>query len=271
MRNLGAVARNSLYRGGKMKQFIIFTKKELFESVATFKLYILLALFLIFGMMSPLLAKLLPEILKSMDLAGMVIELPEPSAIDSWSQFFNNVGQMGMLVLVIIFCGIMANEFSKGTLINLLTKGLSRKNVVFSKFFSATVIWLVAYLVCFGICYAYTAYFWDDVSIRHGLLVFSAPWLFGVLLIAILMFGGTLFSNIYGSLLSCVAVVIVLNLISIIPNTAKYNPVSLTGGTLAILLESADTSDFIPAMIICVIAIIVLIVATIIVFNRKRI
>ena len=254
-----------------MRQFIVFTKKELFESVATFKLYILIALFLIFGMMSPLLAKLLPEILKSVDLQGMVIDLPEPSAIDSWTQFFKNVGQMGMIVLVIVFCGIMANEFSKGTLVNLLTKGLHRRNVILSKFFAASLVWTIAYLVCFGICYAYTAYFWDDIGIQHGFLTFSAPWLFGELLIAVLMFGGTLFSNFYGSLLSCIAVFIVLNLIGIIPSTAKYNPVSLAGGTLALLMDAAEPSDFIPAMIICAVIIIVLIAATIIVFNRKRV
>lgn len=254
-----------------MKQFIVFTKKEFFESVATFKLYILLAVFLIFGMMSPLLAKLLPEILKSVDLQGMVIDLPEPSAIDAWTQFFKNVGQMGVLVLVIVFCGIMSNEFSKGTLVNLLTKGLSRKEVILSKFFSATAIWTLAYLLCFGICYAYTAYFWDDIGIQHGLLTFSAPWLFGELLIAVLMFGGTLFSNFYGSLLSCVAVILVLNLIGIIPNTSKYNPVSLSTGTMGLLMDAAKPADFIPAMIVCAAFIIILITATIMIFNRKRV
>ena len=254
-----------------MKQFIVFTKKEFFESAATFKLYILLAAFLIFGMMSPLLAKLLPDILKSVNLEGMIIEIPESSAIDSWTQFFKNVGQMGMLVLAIIFSGIMANEFSKGTLVNLLTKGLSRKNVILSKFFSATMIWTIAYLLCFGICYAYTAYFWEEVGISHGFLTFAAPWLFGELLIAVLMLGGTLFSNFYGSLLSSIVVVIVLNLISLIPNSAKYNPASLAGGTLALLTEAAKPSDFIPAVIVCSVLIVALIVETIIVFNHKKI
>lgn len=70
-------------------------------------------------MMSPLAAKLLPQILAS---EGISITLPDPSAIDSWSQFFKNISQMGLIVTVILFSGVLGTELSKGTLINMLTK-----------------------------------------------------------------------------------------------------------------------------------------------------
>lgn len=254
-----------------MKQLTVFTKKELFESAATFKLYILIAVFLVLGMMSPLLTKLLPDIISSMEDTGIVIELPEQSAIDAWIQFFKNVSQMGMLILIIVFSGIMSGEFSKGTLINLLTKGLKRKTVILSKMLAATILWTVSYLVCLAVCYVYTAYFWGTGGLNHTLLAFIAPWLFGEFLIAVLIFGGTLFSNMYGSLLSCFAVVVVLNVISIIPNVAKYNPVSLAGGTVALFAGTSEPSDFIPAVIICAVLIIALVVASIAIFNKKKV
>ena len=225
------------------KQFLAFTKKEFFESLATFRLYILLAVFLILGMMSPLIAKLMPEIL---NLAGGMtpgfnIQMPEPVMMDAWLQFFKNTGQMGMLALVII-----------------------------SKFVAATLLWTLAYLVCLGVCYAYTAYFWEIGSMPHALLAFFSLWLFGELLLSLLLFGGTLFGSIYGSLLSCLGIVIALNLVAIVPSAAKYNPMTLSGGTLALLSGAAQPEDFIPAVIVCLVMTLALVLASVLIFDRKK-
>lgn len=256
-----------------MRQFVAFTKKEFRESTATFRAYILLTVFLLLGMMSPLFAKLTPDILNSLgDMGqGITIQMPDPTALDAWAQFFKNVSQMGMLVLVIIFSGIMSNEFSRGTLVNLLTKGLSRKTVILSKFLTAGLLWTAAYLLCLGVCFAYTAYFFDIGGISYALLVFISPWLFGELLLALLIFGGTLFGNIYGSLLTCFAAVVALNILSIAPKAAKYNPVSLASGTLSILYGAGGPSDFVPALIICAAATIALIIVSILIFDKKTI
>lgn len=257
-----------------MKQFISFTKKEFKESLATYKFYILIAVFLIIGMISPLFAKIMPDLLKSLtdteDMQGIIIVLPEPTAMDSWTQFFKNISQIGMIVLVIVFSGIMASEISKGTLINLLTKGLSRRIVIVSKLVSATLLFTLSYILCLAICYGYTAYFWEIGELRYVFISFFAPWLFCEFLIALLIFGGTVFGNIMGSLLSCGAVVIFFSLISIAPNVAKFNPMSLSSGTLSLLTGTAKLSDFLPAIIICFIMTLVLIVASILVFDKKK-
>ena len=142
-----------------MNAFIAFTKKEWLESIRTYKFFILMTIFMIFGFMNPLVAKLMPELLSSLLPEGMTITLTPPAAIDSWMQFFKNVSQMGFMILVVIYSGMMATELSKGTLINMLTKGLPRRTVVLSKMMASTVIWTMAYLVCVGITYGYTAYF----------------------------------------------------------------------------------------------------------------
>ncbi|MDR2156249.1 MAG: ABC transporter permease subunit [Clostridiales Family XIII bacterium] len=253
-----------------MRQFLAFSKKEFHESAATFRLYILLGLFVMFGMMSPLLAKLTPEIIKSLGDTGMMISVHEPTSLDAWAQFFHNVGQMGMLVLIIVFCGTMSNELSKGTLVNLLTKGMKRHTVIASKMFASSVLWTFAYLLCFGAGFAYTAYFWDIGELPHALLAFAAPWLFGELLLATHVFGGTLFGNIYGSLLSCIGAVILMNLLSILPGASKYNPVTLSGGTLPLLSGAGKPSDFIPAVLICAAAVVLLTAGSIVMFNRKK-
>src|SRR5690554_4004554 len=124
-----------------MRSFIAFCRKELMESLRTYKFMILFLIFIFFGFLNPVVAKLLPEILESVLPEGMSITLEEPRAIDSWMQFFKNGSQTGMIVLTVIFSGIMAGEITKGTLVHMVTKGLSRKIVVLSKFFSAVLQW----------------------------------------------------------------------------------------------------------------------------------
>ncbi|MCL2538842.1 MAG: ABC transporter permease [Oscillospiraceae bacterium] len=254
-----------------MKQFSTLVKKEFSESAKTFRLYTMLAAFFVFGVISPLFAKLMPDIFNSLEDTGFIITIPEPTALDSWGQFFNNVSQMGMLVLIIVFCGIMANELSRGTLINLLTKGLRRHTVILAKFLTSSVLWAACYTLCLGVCYLYTAYFWETGEMPHAFLVFIAPWLFGELLIALMIFGGAVFGNIYGSLLCCLGAVIAMNLISIAPKAARYNPLTLSAGTLELLAGTKETSDFFIAISVCCVLTAALTAGTVIVFNKKSV
>ena len=98
---------------------------------------------------------------------GIKISLPEATIFDSWAQFFKNTTQMGLIVLVIIFSGLISNELSKGTLINMLTKGLSRKTVVLSKFTSSTLVWTLAYFLSALVTFLYSMLFWEDTQVEN--------------------------------------------------------------------------------------------------------
>lgn len=254
-----------------MKAYLAFTKKEFMENFRTYKIFIMGVVYLLFGIMSPALAKIMPEILKSATPKGMMITIPTPTALDSWGQFFKNVGQTGMLVLVIVFCGLMANEFSRGTLVNILTKGMKRSTVVLSKLTMAVIVWTLSYLLSFVITFYYTAYFWEMDGMNHQFLTFFSMWLFGVLLITLLIFGGILFKSIYGSLLIAGAAIVMMMLINIAPKLQKYNPIMLSSDNMSLLTAQKNVSDVMPAIIICIGSIILLVAFSVILFNKKQI
>ena len=254
-----------------MKAYLAFCRKELLESWRTWRLIIMLAAFVIFGILSPATAKLLPVLLNGADMGGgAILHLPTPTALDSWTQFFKNIGQMGMLVVVIVFSGIVANELSRGTLINMLTKGMRRSTVILAKFSVAAALWTLSYGVCLGVAYAYTAYYWPGKALPHMMLAFAAPWVFGLLLIALLILGGVAFKTLYGSLLVTGGAVVAMNLLNLIPKFAKYNPVSLASGTLGLLSKQNVPGDFLPALWICLALTAALIAASVLIFDRKE-
>ena len=167
-----------------MRGFIAFTKKEFLESLRTYRCLILISVFFLFGMMSPLLAKLMPEILAGVEMQGMSIMLPEPTAMDAYSQFFKNMTQMGILVLLLVFGGMLSGERSRGTLVPILAKGLQRHTVLLSKFISAVMLWTMAYITAAVVNYGYTRYLFRATVVNSLAFSLFCLWLFGCLILA---------------------------------------------------------------------------------------
>lgn len=252
-----------------MRAFLAMTKKELMESLRTYKLLIVAAVFLLFGMLNPITAKIMPKLLSSFMPEGMMVTLSEPGAIDSWIQFYKNMSTQ-LILFIIVFCGIVANELSRGTLINMLTKGLSRKTVILSKFTAVISIWTVSYLICFGTTFAYTMYLLPGELPN---VAFSAlcMWLFGVLQISMMLLGGVLSGSIYGSLLLAGGFTGLLMVISIAPKLEKYNPYLLSSGSVSLLTSNIDISDFYVSICVTLVLIFFFIIGSIMLFDKKQI
>jgi ABC-2 type transport system permease protein len=254
-----------------MRAYLAFTKKEFCEVTRTYKLFIMATVFFLLGMMNPITAKITPKLIEQYMPKGMQFTIPEPTAMDSWTQFFKNVPQMGLIVLVIVFSGMMANEFSRGTLINMLTKGLHRSVVVISKFTMATSIWTVSYLLCFGVSYGYTSYFWSGDGVSNIFFSVFCLWLFGILLIVTMILGGVLVKSNYGSLLFTVCFVVILFLLNIVPKLKEYNPIMLASSNMALLSKEMLVSDFTSPIIICCVISVTFLIFAISLFNKKQI
>ena len=254
-----------------MKNFFIFLKKELVEYAKTYKLFIMLIVFTIFGITNALMAKLLPEILGSLVTDGFAITIPEPTALDSWAQFFKNATQMGLIVTVIVFSGILSSELSRGTLINMLTKGLSRHAVILSKYIAMLLIWTVSLLVCFVLTLGYTIYLFPEGDTANLAFSVFCLWLFGMFLLAIVLFASTLTRKNYGCLLLTGAGASACMLLNLFPAAHDYNPVSLATDNMGILAGTIEASSLNCAVIIAAVLSLVLVIASLLVFRKKQI
>ncbi|MCE5344189.1 MAG: ABC transporter permease subunit [Eubacteriales bacterium] len=252
-----------------MNAFTAFFKKELSEAAHTHKLTVMGLVFLLFGMMNPLTAKVLPDILAGVMPDGITITLATPTALDSWAQFFKNVPQMGLIVMVLLYGGMLANELSRGTLTQLLTRGLPRKTVVLAKFSAASLVWTAAYALCFFVTYAYTVYFWPEGSTTGLPLAAFSLWVFGLMLLSTLLLGGVLFKNSYGCLLLTGGLVALLSLLNILPAMQAVNPMVLPSNGMALLSGTFPASGFVTPLLVTGAIIMSMLSGTIFLFNRK--
>ncbi|WP_312370135.1 ABC transporter permease [Lachnoclostridium sp.] len=256
-----------------MKQLIAFTKKEFLELIRTGKIYILLIIFVIFGIMNPALAKLTPWMFEmladTMKEQGIILKDVTVTAMTSWEQYYKNMS-MEFIVLVVMFCGILTSEYQKGTLINMLTKGLPRWKVILSKSVALFTSWSICYWLTFGITYTYNAYFWDNSIAKH--LVFSAmgSYLFGLWLLSLILLCSAFLNSSSAVLLSTGVVYVITYLISMVPKLSDVLPIKLTAG-MDLLNGNSSIKDYRFAFALTIILILIGGIATVVGFNRKRI
>lgn len=254
-----------------MRHYIAFLKKEMLESIRTYKLFIMVIVFSLFGVMNPLTAKLTPYLIETLIPEGNMINIPEPTALDSWAQFFKNINQMGLIVTLLIFSGILVNELSKGTLINMLTKGLSRKAVILSKYISMVIIWTLSVVLSFLITWVYTVYLFPDGGANNLLFSVFCLWLYGCFLLAVLMLSSTITRTNYATLILVGLTVVVGMLVNIVPKFQKYNPLSLYSKNMELVAGAINPSNMYVTVGISLGLIVIALILSIVVFRKKQI
>jgi ABC-2 type transport system permease protein len=140
-----------------MTGFGALLKKELREQYRTHRFLIVVAIFTLFGIGTPLLLKFLPEILK---LSGetVQIQVSAPTAVQSFTEFVGTIGQIGTVVAVLIGMGIVANELRHGTAIMTLSKPVSRAAFVSAKLTAISLTFLLALTVAASFCFFIRTY-----------------------------------------------------------------------------------------------------------------
>jgi ABC-2 type transport system ATP-binding protein len=217
-------------RGPVFEGWSALLRKELLEQWRTLRLPLTVAVFVLVGLSSPLLAYFTPEILKA--VGGPIhIELPTPTAADSVGQLLKNLGQFGALTAIVLAMGAVATEKERGTAVLLLTHPASR-----AAFLAAKLVAIAATLAAGTIAAAAGAWFYTLVlfeALPVGGFAASAvvQWLQLVAIAAIAFLGSTLTRSAVAAAGVAIAALIVVGIVSVIPTVAPYLPTGL--GTVA--------------------------------------
>lgn len=252
-----------------MTQFLAFSKKELLETWRTKKLVLLFVIFMIFGLMSPLVAKLTPEILKMS--FGEEFPIVAPTSLDSWMQYYKNLSQIGIYLFAIVFSGVISQEIQKGTLVHLVTKGLNRSVIIGSKWFILYLQWTLILSLSFVITFGYTYFYFPDNASAHPWLAFFPLLIFGLFFCSLIIFTSTVARSSFEGLLLTIFVMILGYIGGVFESLTTWNPVSLIGQNLVILQGTDRLSEYLPSILVTLLLTIVLIVMSINVLKRKKI
>jgi ABC-2 type transport system permease protein len=157
--------------------FRVLLRKELAEQWRTRRLPVIAGLFLVVGMISPLTARYLPEILKAALGDQMTIPIPTPTAVTALEQLQKNVGQLGALAAIALAMGAVAGELDRGTAALVLAQPATRSAFLAAKLVAIAVVLGVSMLLAAVVGWIYTAVLFEPQPIAGWLAMAVLSWL----------------------------------------------------------------------------------------------
>lgn len=173
----------------ELRVFLAAVKKELLQQARTKRLLVVVAVFAIMGLMSPVLARFMPQVLGSIEGIEQFAELiPEPTAADAMAQYIKNITQFGFVLAVLLGMGAVASEKERGTAAMIMSKPMSRWAFVLSKFVAQALVYLSSFVVAALGTYTYTYLLFGQIDLGAfaliNLLLFA--WLLAYVAIVVL-------------------------------------------------------------------------------------
>jgi ABC-2 type transport system permease protein len=141
--------------------------KELLENVRTHRLLVLAVVLVFFGILSPVTARYMSQILTfaasgQPDVEQFLKLIPPPTTLDSVDQYIKNLTGIGLLVVALLVMGLVAQEKDRGTVVLVLARPVSRLGFLVAKF-AAFAAWLVLCVLAAGaVAYLYTGLLFSE-------------------------------------------------------------------------------------------------------------
>lgn len=202
-------------------------KKEFYEFRKTGKLIAITVIFLLFSIMSPITAKIMPELIKSIS-SEITIIVPPPTWKDAFLQFFKNLNQMVFLIVVLLFIGSIAEEKNRKTAGLIVSKGVDRKKWILAKFLFQISLVFVLTFIAFFLCYYYSIILFPDTSFDTSVQSCILFIIYMTFIISLTIFSSSIGNNTIQAGGIFVVIFIILGVLNMLPSIRDYNPIYLS-------------------------------------------
>lgn len=215
--------------GRQWRVFAAMTGKELREQWKTRRLLVILVVFLLFGLVSPLLARFTPELLKSVPGAEQFADLiPEPATADALGQYLKNLTQFGFILAILTGMAAIAGEKERGTAALILSKPAPRWAFVGSKFVAQALVYLLAFALAGAAAWYYTRLLFEPLLAGPFALGNVLLWLWILAFVAVTLLASALSRTTLMAAGLALAGSVLLLILGSIPQIASILPSGLT-------------------------------------------
>ena len=227
-----------------MSGFWVLLRKEFREQFKTSKVVIVAAVFLFFGLGTPLLTKYTPELIKAVGTGGITIEMPTPTSGDSLTEYTSTMSQFGVLMAVLLAMGAIAKEVETGTAAMVLSKPVGRLAFILAKLKAEGFTFLVALILGGLACWSYTVLLFGDANALGFLYQNLLLGLFFAVCLGITLFFSSLMKSQLAAGGLALALIIFLSAISGLPWVGRYLPGALIDWGNRLVLKMPGASEW---------------------------
>lgn len=245
--------------------------KELLEQWRARRLVVLGAAFLFFGLLGPITAKLMPELIKlaGASAPGLIIQVPPPSLQDAVAQYIKNLSQILPLVVLLATMGSVAGEKERGTLPMVLAKPVGRGTVLAAKYAGLVVTLVVAQLLGAVAAYYYTQILFGGMGLCAFVQMNLAAGMYLLVVLSLSFLASALMRSTVGAGALSFGLWVLVLVASSLPRIGRYTPPALLTWA-AQLGVGQPASGYWPALWVSVALIALCLVAAWLHFRREE-
>ena len=220
---------------------LVVLRKELLELWRTRRTVIVCAVFLFLGFLSPLSAKLLPDIIQSMgDTGSVIIQVSPPTVQDALFQHVKSISQMGVPLAVLLAMGALASERARGTASMILSKPVSRASFLLGKLVALTLVFGLGLILAALACYCYTLVLFDGIGEARFAEMNLLLGLFMEFYLALTLLGSTVARSQVAAGGMGLGAMFVVAALGVLPEIGDYMPTALLGWARDLAAGSAE-------------------------------
>lgn len=254
-----------------MSNLIVLIKKEILEHFRTKKILILCMIFLFVAIASPIFAKLMPLIFKSIEVPGVVLTMPDPTYMDSIDQYVKNISQLAIFVIIFLVAGGISEEKNSKTIEMVLTKPISREIFILSKFLSYFLSITIVFLLSSLLFYAYTVSTFGMFSFTNFIVAALNILLYILMISSTTLFASSFVKNhVIAAIVGFIAIAITGPLFTLIKMLKDYAPNMITSSYKDIIVNGFS-NDFIKPIIVTILIMIFSVGLSVLLFRRQEI
>lgn len=264
-----------------MANFKILLKKNVIEVIRNKRIIIFSSVFVVLSLISALSAKYLPLLLEflltGLDDGGLgSLLIFEANVANSYVQYISNFGEIGILVVGILFVGAIVKEKSKGTYSSLKMNGVKDSEIVLSHLVSQILLVTVSYLVSVALFVVLNIVLFKQIMGVRGLVTLTYIYLLLLVTICFSLFVSCLCKKSGKAYLLIILSYFIVGLIEVLPRINRFNPFHLlTLSTNLMYYKEYDLGEHLLTSLstlgLCVIFVIVSLVIVKNKINNKKV
>jgi ABC-2 type transport system permease protein len=245
-------------------------RKEWMEALRSYRLLIVAVVLVLFGFTSPLVAKVLPQVLASALPQGAEISqiIPPPTVWDAVGQYVKNMGQFSLILAVLVTMGSVAQEKEKGTAAMMLVKPLPRGSFIGAKFLGLAAMFAIAILIAGIGSYYYTMLLFESLNVVHWLVLNLFLFIYAMVIVSVTLFCSSITRSQGAAAGMAVGIIAAGMILGFIRNFGSYLPGELN--TWGVRLLHGDNTASWAALGISMGLIAVFLLAAWLIFRRQE-
>lgn len=224
---------------------------EVLRLVRTRRWLLVVGVYAFFGVIGPLFARYLDEIIDRFGGGEIIVVGHDPEPIDGIVQFLGNVSQLGILAVIVVAAGSLAIDARPEIAAFLRTRVARARSLLVPRLVVTGGVSGIALILGTALAWALTAALIGPLPVGAMVLGTLLGLIYLVVVVTVVAAMATFTRSVVGTVFASLAVVIAMPIIAIVPPISRWLPSELLAA-VAGLVDGEPLTAYLPAVSVSV-------------------